>query len=57
MAPSIPVSEFTFQLACVAHCFKGSSDRERLSSHSKVLALQQRLTYCIKMLHIDYILL
>jgi len=43
MAPSIPVSEFTCQLACVAHCFKGSSDRERLSAHSEVLTLQQQL--------------
>ena len=47
-APSIPVSEFTRQLACITHCFKGSSDREHLSAHSKVLALQQWLSISYK---------
>ena len=42
-APPVPVSEFKCQPASLTHCFKGSSDRECLSAHSEVLALQQWL--------------
>ena len=42
MFPPVPVSCFKFWMGS-ADKFQGASDRERLSAHSEVVALQQRL--------------